>query len=87
MPRKAKPPAIPIEMPRTEADLDRLATAVETHMKVGNRIGSDVKEGKIDHKEALSQAGDRDEKLYNTLDTIFMTREQERQEQIDAEPS
>jgi hypothetical protein len=87
LPRKAKPPAVPVEMPRTEGDLDKLATAVEAHMKAGNRIGKALSEGQIEHKEALDQAADADEKLYNTLDAIFQEREEERQEEIDSEQS
>ncbi len=74
-------------MPRTEGDMDRLASAVESHMKIGARIGRELSDGKITEKQALDQAADRDEKLYNTLDAIFQERETERQEQIDAEPS
>lgn len=74
-------------MPRTEADLDRLASAVENHMKIGARIGREFNAGKINEKQALDQAADTDEKLYNALDAIFQEREAERQEQIDAEPS
>lgn len=81
-PRKPKPPAIPIEIPRTERDFDTLTSAIEAHMKQGERIGKALNAGKIDHKEALNQAGDADEKLYNINDAILMQRARDRDEEI-----
>lgn len=81
-PRKAKPPAIPIEVPRTERDFDTLTSAIEAHMKQGERIGKALNAGKIDYEEALNQAGDADEKLYNINDALLAQRSQERDQEI-----
>ena len=85
-PRKAKPPAVPVEMPRTEGDFDTLSTAIEAHMQQGGRIGKLYKDKKIDAVEALNQAADADEKLYNINDALLSQREQEMQGAIDEEP-
>lgn len=85
MPRKAKPPAVPIEMPRTESDFDTITSSIEAHMKQGERIGKLLNEGKITIGEALNQAADADEKLYNINDGILMQREEDRQAQINEE--
>ena len=85
MPRKAKPPAVPISMPRTEQDLEVITSAIEAHMKQGERIGQLYRDKKIDAVEALNQAADADEKLYNINDAIMRQREEDRQAEIDQE--
>ena len=81
-PRKPKPPAVPIEVPRTEQDFDTLTSAIEAHMKQGERIGKLFNDGKIDALEALNQAADADEKLYNINDALLRQRAQERDQEI-----
>lgn len=76
MPRKAKPPARPVEMPRTEHDLDVLMTAVERHKGEGNRLGELYAEGKLDASAILDQAAHADNQLYNILDIIQEEREE-----------
>lgn len=82
MPRKPKPPAIPIEIPRTERDFDTLTSAIEAHMRQGERIGKLFNDGKIDAIEALNQAADADEKLYNINDALLQARAEERDAEI-----
>lgn len=77
MPRKAKPPAEPIEMPRTEDDLDILMRAIEAHMGHSHRLGELYRDNKLTAEEVLVQAGESDEKLYNILDTVQIEREAE----------
>lgn len=77
MPREAKPPAEPVEMPRTEEDLDTLMTAVEAHKIEGHRIGEQVAEGFMDTSEALQLASQRDARLYDILDQMAYEREEE----------
>lgn len=76
-PRPRKPPADPIEMPRTEGDLDALMRGVERHQGEGHRIGRLVQQKKLSSRQALDQAADADEKLYNLCDTIQQEREKE----------
>lgn len=85
MPRKAKPAAQPIEMPRTEKDFENLITAIETHMAVGNQIGQVYLAGSYTAAETLDLAAKRDEDLYKVLDAVQESREKTRQEEIDAE--
>jgi hypothetical protein len=73
-PRPKKPPADPIEVPRTEDDLDRLMIAIEAHMGETHQLGQLFNEGKLDAAEVLDLAADIDEKLYNVLDTIQAER-------------
>ena len=85
MPPKAKPPAVPIEMPRTEGDLDQLMKAIEGHQAVGHRIGTALNEGKIDPEKALDQAAAADDALYAIRDRIQEERAQERDDEIKKE--
>lgn len=77
MPPKPKPPAVPVEMPRTEEDLDLLMTAVEQHKMEGNRLGELLLEGKLVPEEVLTQAGIADGKLYDLCDAIQIERSEE----------
>lgn len=77
IPREPKPPAEPIEMPRTEDDLDVLMTAVEVHKIEGHKIGEQVREGFMDVHEAMAAASIRDARLYDTLDQMAYEREEE----------
>lgn len=77
MPPKSKPPAVPVEMPRTEADLDLLMTAVEHHKMESNRLGELLLEGKLTHEEVLEQAGVADGKLYDLCDALAIERSEE----------
>ena len=77
MPPKAKPPAVPVEMPRTEADLDRLMVAVEVHKAEGNRLGERFVEGKMTPEEVLEGAAIADAKLYDICDEIAIERSDE----------
>lgn len=77
MPKEPKPPAVPVEMPRTEADLDRLMTAVENHKAEGNRLGELLLEGKLKPEEILDQAAVADAKLYDVADEIAIERDME----------
>lgn len=72
-------------MPRTEQDLEVITSAIEAHMKQGERIGQLYRDKKIGPEEALNQAADADEKLYNINDTIMQQREEARQTEIDQE--
>lgn len=87
MPRKAKQPAVPIEMPRTENDLDRLMRAVEEHSAVGHELGEKLNAGKLSIQEVLARAGRADERLYNICDQIAMERVEEREAEIREENS
>lgn len=77
MPPKPKPPAVPVEMPRTEADLDRIMTAVETHKAEGNRLGQLLLEEKLKHEEILEQAALADAQLYDVVDEVAIERGEE----------
>lgn len=77
MPRNRMPPAEPKEMPRTEDDLDRLMTAIESHKLEGNKIGEQVAAGAMDTSEALRDASIRDARLYDELDQIALERDEE----------
>lgn len=77
MPPKPKPPAVPVEMPRTEADLDRVMTAVEIHKAEGNRLGELFLEGKLMPEQILEQAAVADGKLYDICDEIAIERDTE----------
>jgi hypothetical protein len=75
VPRPKGEPAVPIEMPRTEGDLDALMKAVEAHMYEGHRLGELFSEGKLTSDQVLDEAARADEKLYNIMDTIAQERE------------
>lgn len=77
MPREAKPKAVPEEMPRTEADLDQLMTAVETHKLESHKLGEQYREGFIDPSELIQQVSLRDARLYDILDQMAYEREEE----------
>lgn len=64
-------------MPRTEADLDALMTAVEGHKIEGHKIGEQVREGFMDAHEAMQAASVRDARLYDILDQMAFEREEE----------
>lgn len=84
-PRKKKPAAEPIVMPRTEKDTDDLLGAIEKHLAVGNRIGELVNSGDYDAKTALDMAGRRDQDLYNVMNRVQEERHLEREKEIEAE--
>lgn len=77
MPRKAKAPARPKDMPRTEGDLDMLMTAIENHKNESHRIGTLVKEDKISDEEIINDSAINDAKLYDICDTIAEERDEE----------
>lgn len=74
MPRTAKPPAIPKDMPRTEADFEVLLSAVELHAECGHRIGSMVNEARLTKEEALDEAAAVDAALYDLVDQLCESR-------------
>jgi hypothetical protein len=84
-PPKAKPPARPIEMPRTEGDLDEIMKAIEAHQGIGHQIGAALNEGDISPEAALDKAGERDDILYSIRDRIQKDRADERDEEIKKE--
>lgn len=77
MPREKKPPAKPIEIPRTEKDNDTLLTAIEQHQAEGERLGRLFNDGDLDADAVLQQAAERDDRLYAIADIISEEREKE----------
>ncbi len=77
MPRKAKTPAKPEDMPRTEADLDLLMSAIELHKTESHRIGTLVQEDKITDEEIIEQSAINDAQLYDVNDKIAEERDKE----------
>lgn len=83
MPRKAKPPADPVALDRTEGDLDAIITAVEQHMKESDRLGKALNGKTMTTRQVLEAAAQADEKLYNLVDTIVVERTGEVEEMIE----